>query len=59
MKKRYRKGLGDLKPRNDNIYFQMIHYGTTIGLVKTMLAPLERVKILLQVSHMQNIAVKD
>ena len=56
--KRRKKGLGELKPRENNAYFQMITYSTSICLSKTLLAPLDRLRIISQVRHMSNVATK-
>lgn len=53
--KRKRKGLGDIKPREKNVYGQMILYGTTYTLARTIAAPLERTRIIQQTRHMQNL----
>jgi len=45
--KRRRKGLGDIKSREKNVYGQLIVYGTTLSLVKTLGAPMERMRIIL------------
>ena len=53
--KRKRKGLGDMKPREKNAYGQIVVFGTTYGVAKTISAPLERVRIIQQTQHMQNL----
>eukprot|EP00347_Sterkiella_histriomuscorum_P022625 403337776 len=53
--KRKRKGLGPIKPREKNVFGQIILYGTSLGLSKTIGAPLERTRILMQTMHMQNL----
>ena len=53
--KRKRKGLGELKPRQNNPYIQFITYSTSICAAKTIFAPLDRVRILSQVRHMANV----
>ncbi len=53
--KRKRKGLGELKPREKNVYGQLFMYGTTYAGVKVIGAPLERVRIIMQTRHMQNL----
>lgn len=45
--KRRRKGLGDLKPREKPVFGQIFVYGLSLGVVKTIGAPLERMRILL------------
>lgn len=45
--KRRRKGLGDIQPREKNVYGQIFVYGLTLGATKTLGAPLERVRIIL------------
>jgi len=45
--KRRRKGLGDVRARDKNVYGQLFVYGTTLTLVKTIGAPLERMRIIL------------
>ncbi len=50
--KRKRKGLGELKPREKSAYGQIIVYGLTLGAVKTIGAPLERTRIIMQTRHM-------
>lgn len=44
--KRKRKGLGEVKPRDKNVYGQMFVYGMTLSIVKTLGAPLERMRII-------------
>lgn len=53
--KRKRKGLGEIKPREKNVYGQLFVYGVSLGAVKTIGAPLERMRIILQTKHMQNV----
>jgi hypothetical protein len=53
--KRKRKGLGELKQREKNVYGQLVVYGLTLGAVKTLGAPLERTRIIMQTKHMQNL----
>lgn len=53
--KRKRKGLGDIKPREKNVYGQMILYSSTYTLARTLGAPLERCRIIMQTRHMQNL----
>ena len=50
--KRRRKGLGDVKPREKNVFGQIFVYSLTLGAVKTLGAPLERMRIILQTRHM-------
>lgn len=50
--KRRRKGLGEIKAREKNVYGQLFVYGLTLGAVKTIGAPLERMRIILQTRHM-------
>jgi hypothetical protein len=45
--KRKRKGLGETKPREKSVYGQIFLYGASLGLAKTIGAPLERVRIIL------------
>ena len=45
--KRKRKGLGTLKKREKNPYGQLFVNGTSLAMVKTITAPLERCRILL------------
>ena len=44
--KRKTKGLGELTPRTNNQYVQFITYSTSIVFAKTMLAPLDRLRIM-------------
>ena len=37
----------------------MLVYGMTLGAVKTIGAPLERVRIIMQTSHMQNVKAQE
>jgi len=53
--KRKKKGLGDVKPRNESVFAQLFYNGTTIAVAKTALAPLDRVKIIQQVKHIPHI----
>jgi hypothetical protein len=53
--KRRRKGLGTLHPREKNVYGQLFVYSITLGLVKTIGAPLERMRIIMQTRHMANV----
>ena len=57
--KRRKKGLGEVKSREKNVYGQMIVYGTTLAAVKTIGAPLERMRIILQTRHMQNVKASE
>lgn len=57
--KRRRKGLGDIKPREKNVYGQLFTYGLTLTAVKTLGAPLERMRIILQTRHMQNVKASE
>jgi len=57
--KRRKKGLGEIKPREKNVYGQIFVYGVTLGAAKTVGAPLERVRILLQTRHMQNLKAQE
>jgi hypothetical protein len=57
--KRRKKGLGEIKPREKNVYGQIFVYGITLGAAKTIGAPLERVRIILQTSHMQNLKAQE
>lgn len=57
--KRKRKGLGPLLPREKNVYGQMLVYGTALGISKTLGAPLERARIIMQTLHHQNIKAAD
>ena len=50
--KRRRKGLGEVKPREKNVFGQIFIYSLTLGAVKTLGAPLERMRIILQTRHM-------
>lgn len=53
--KRKRKGLGELKPREKNVFSQAFVYGTSLALVKTLGAPLERTRIIMQTKEMYNV----
>jgi hypothetical protein len=44
--KRKRKGLGEVKAREKNVYGQLFVYATTLSLTKTIGAPLERMRII-------------
>ena len=44
--KRKKKGLGELKPRENNPYSMFIKNTFAICAAKTLLAPLERIRIL-------------
>ena len=57
--KRKRKGLGSIEPRRKPASQQITCYVGSLALTKTLLAPLERVKILMQVSHMANISAHE
>ncbi len=57
--KRRRKGLGEVKPREKSVYGQLFVYGTTLTAVKTIGAPLERMRIILQTRHMQNVKANE
>ena len=50
--KRRRKGLGEVKPREKNVFGQVFVYSMTLGAIKTFGAPLERMRIILQTRHM-------
>ena len=53
--KRKRKGLGPLKPREKNVFGQIITFGTSLAAVKSVGAPLDRLRIMMQTMHMQNV----
>jgi hypothetical protein len=55
MDKRRRKGLGEIRPREKSVYGQLYMYTVTLSAVKTIGAPLERMRIILQTRHMQNV----
>jgi hypothetical protein len=57
--KRKRKGLGELTPRENNPYRMFATYGVTVGIAKTLFAPLDRLRILSQTRHMSSVAVKE
>jgi len=57
--KRKRKGLGELTPRENNPYRMFATYGMTVGIAKTLFAPLDRLRILSQVRHMSSVAAKE
>jgi len=57
--KRRRKGLGEVHAREKSVYGQLFVYGTTLTLVKTIGAPLERMRIILQTRHMQNLKANE
>lgn len=44
--KRKRKGLGEVKAREKNVYGQMFVYGMTLSIAKTIGAPFERMRII-------------
>lgn len=45
--KRRRKGYGEVKPREKSVMGQLFLYSSTLGAVKTLGAPLERMRIIL------------
>lgn len=45
--KRRRKGYGDVKAREKSVFGQIFLYSLTLGAVKTLGAPLERMRIIL------------
>jgi hypothetical protein len=45
--KRRRKGYGEVKPREKSVMGQIFLYSSTLGAVKTLGAPLERMRIIL------------
>lgn len=53
--KRKRKGLSDLQPREKSVIGQLVVYGTAYTVAKVLVAPLERVRLIQQTSHMQNL----
>jgi hypothetical protein len=57
--KRKRKGLGDTKPREKNVYGQLLVYGSSAFVTKTLAAPLERTRILMQTLYMQNLKANE
>jgi hypothetical protein len=57
--KRKRKGLGELKQREKNVYGQLFVYGATLSAVKTIGAPLERTRLIMQTKHMQNMKASE
>ena len=57
--KRKRKGLGELTPRENNPYRMFATYGLSVGIAKTLFAPLDRLRILSQVRHMSSVAAKE
>ena len=58
-KKRDNKGPGDLKPRDTNPYKLFLQYTVVGCAAKTLFAPLERLRILQQTSHMVNLNSKE
>jgi hypothetical protein len=44
--KRKRKGLGEMKQRENNIYKALFFQGTSLVTAHTLAAPLERVRII-------------
>ena len=48
-----------MKQREKNVYGQLIVYGATLGMVKTIGAPLERTRIIMQTKHMQNLKASE
>lgn len=53
--KRKRKGLGELKPRENNPYKMLVVYTTQVVAAKTLFAPLDRVRFLSQVRDLPDI----
>lgn len=45
--KRKRKGLGDLKKRENDVYKQIFQGGIVLGVSNTLVAPIERCRIIL------------
>ena len=57
--KRKRKGLGNIEPRRKPASQQIVCYVGSLVFTKTLLAPFERIKILMQVSHMANVSAHE
>jgi len=55
-KKRKARGLGELKPRQNNPYRQFVSYSASICAAKIIFNPLERLRILSQTRHMSNVS---
>lgn len=53
--KRKRKGLGELKPRENNPFKQLMVYSVQVCAAKALFAPLDRLRFLSQVRDMPNI----
>ena len=54
-KKRKRKGLGPSKPKNYPSFTQFIVSGTAAVASKSLFTPLERIKTVLQVQHLNSV----
>ena len=48
-----------MKPRDKNAYGQMLVYGTTLSLAKTIGAPLERLRIIMQTKDIPNLKPRE
>lgn len=44
--KRKRKGLGEFKKRESNVYLQFYQYSTSVVAAKVLFTPLDRVRLL-------------
>ena len=44
--KRRKRGLGELTPRQNNSYMQMLSYSTSICISKTLFAPIDRIRFI-------------
>ena len=53
--KRKRKGLGEIKPREKYLWGQFVVFSGALIASKTITAPMERVRILMQIRHMPNL----
>ena len=50
--KRKKKGLGELKPRENNAYKQIFVFGSATAMSRMIFAPLDRLRFLSQTRHM-------
>jgi hypothetical protein len=57
--KRKRKGLGLIKPREKSVASQLTVYGTSLTVMRTIGAPLERCRVIMQTLHMQNLKANE
>lgn len=53
--KRKRKGLGELKPRENNPYKQLLVYSVQVCTAKALFAPIDRLRFLSQVRDLPDI----